>query len=217
MFYNGLALTVIALGLVMLYFSARVLFHRGWLMAWFRGMAGMVFIAVGLMSALAAFDIYSYRQILLEKSIATISFEILEEQAYSATLVDAEGEERKFKLMGDQWQLDVRIVKWAGVFSKWGIKPAYRLDRLSGRYYSLEKERNGERSVYSLDQSHYGVDIWRWLQNYSPNLKWIDANYGSAAFLPMEDGALYQISLSNTGLVARPLNERAKAAVERWQ
>ena len=39
----------------------------------------------------------------------------------------------------------------------------------------------------------------------------------SAAFLPMADEALYEVTLSNTGLLARPLNDGAKKALEHWQ
>ena len=48
-------------------------------------------------------------------------------------------------------------------------------------------------------------------------MPWIDAVYGNAAFVPMEDGALFEVTLSHTGLLARPLNDPAKEAVNRWQ
>jgi hypothetical protein len=44
----------------------------------------------------------------------------------------------------------------------------------------------------------------------------MDALYGSATFLPMADGALYEIKVSQSGLVARPLNQAARDAVAGW-
>ena len=44
-----------------------------------------------------------------------------------------------------------------------------------------------------------------------------DAVYGSAAYLPMSDGAEYRIWLSQSGLVARPLNAEADGAVRTWR
>ena len=35
-------------------------------------------------------------------------------------------------------------------------------------------------------------------------------------YLPMADGALYDIKVSPTGLVARPLNQAARDAVGSW-
>ncbi len=217
MFYDGFAVVMIFVGLLLLYFSARLLRRQHWFMGWLRGMMGLMLASAAVVCALIASDIYSYKQLLSEKSIATLSFERLAEQKYRAVLVNDKGHEQRFDLSGDQWQLDARIVKWNGFMAGMGIKPVYRLDRLSGRYYSLDSERNAERSVYALDKSELGVDVWHWLHTYTPELPWVDAVYGSAAFVPMEDGALYEVTLSHTGLLARPLNERAQSAVNRWQ
>ena len=217
MFYEGLALGVVALGILLLFFSLKVLARTGWLLGWLRGMCGLLLVGAGVLLALMAYDVFSYRQILAEKSIATLSFERLDTQHFRTVLVDSAGKELRYDLMGDQWQLDARIIKWPGILSAWGVKPGYRLDRISGRYYSLEKERNAERTVYPLSHSEFGVDVWEWLQGAGKSLPFVDAVYGSATFLPMDDGALYEVTLSNTGLVARPLNERAQAAVARWQ
>lgn len=45
----------------------------------------------------------------------------------------------------------------------------------------------------------------------------IDAQSGSATFMPMADGAIYEIVLTNTGLAGRPLNEAAQTALGRWE
>lgn len=217
MFYDGLAIAVTLTGFIILFFSLKTLFRKGWFLGWIRGMLGFGLAAIAIVSALAAYDIYSYRQLLSEQSIATISFEQKGEQLFLATLVDEEGFEKHFDMSGDQWQLDAKIVKWSGFFAGFGIKPGYRLDRLSGRYYSLDDERSAARSVYSLAESKYGLDVWNWLKNSGSGAHWIDAVYGSAAFVPMEDGALYEVTLSQTGLIARPLNDPAKEAVSRWQ
>ena len=46
---------------------------------------------------------------------------------------------------------------------------------------------------------------------------WFDAEYGSATFLPMADGALFTIQLTNNGLIARPENDRAIIAIKEWE
>src|SRR5690625_7570671 len=58
----------------------------------------------------------------------------------------SDGTEQEFDLRGDQWQLDARIIKWQGFVAAMGVKPGYRLDRISGRYYTLEDERSAERT-----------------------------------------------------------------------
>ena len=47
------------------------------------------------------------------------------------------------------------------------------------------------------------------MHRYRSWVPWLDALYGSATFLPMADGALYEIKVSQSGLVARPLNQAA--------
>jgi hypothetical protein len=45
----------------------------------------------------------------------------------------------------------------------------------------------------------------------------VNARHGNSTFLPMVDGGQYQISLSESGLLARPLNQPAIEAVEQWR
>ena len=67
----------------------------------------------------------------------------------------------------------------------------------------------------------YGValllDLWRIAERHGNWLPVLDAVYGSAAYLPMSDGAEYRIWLSQSGLVARPLNAEADGAVRTWR
>ena len=65
------------------------------------------------------------------------------------------------------------------------------------------------------NNNSYGTlvdDVYKQVQ-----LPVLDALYGSATFVPMSDGALFEVSLANSGLIARPLNERAQSAIERWR
>lgn len=217
MFYSVLAIVVSVVGLVVVGMSLKILVRRGWLFGWLRGMAGMMLVGTGLVLALAAFDLYSYQQIVAEKSVATISFKQLGPQRFDATLVDSEGRESRYELTGDQWQLDARVIKWPTSVAALGIKPGYRLDRISGRYYSLERERSAERTVYALNESQLGVDVWAFFHDSETIPRIVDAVYGSATFVPMADDALYGVLLSHTGLLARPLNAPAQAAVGGWE
>ncbi|MEX1031940.1 MAG: cation/multidrug efflux pump [Cellvibrionaceae bacterium] len=217
MFYSVLAVAITVVGLTVVFFSLKVLIRRGWLFGWLRGMWGLLLVVLGLTLAMSAFDLYSYKQIVAEKSVATISFEQLGPQRYNAILVDSKGQENRYELAGDQWQLDARLLKWPSSMAAVGIKPGYRLDRISGRYYSLDKERNAERTVYALNENRIGVDVWEFFHERGRWLNLVDAVYGSATFVPMADDALYEVMLSHTGLLARPLNEPARTAIDRWE
>jgi hypothetical protein len=161
---------------------------------------------------------YSYKALLEESSVATVSFERLAQQHYRATLVDTKsGTEKAFDIRGDLWQIDARLLKWTGVLAGFGFQPGYRLDRFQGRYLSLEQERADERTVYSLVNPDIGFDFWHYLHSEGQWIPWVDAKYGSATYLPMADGGIFSVMMTASGLVARALNERAEMAVNAWQ
>ncbi len=216
MFYSILSILITILGLVAVYFSLRILIKKSWFFGWLRGTGGLLLIIVGVMLAMSAFDIYSYKQIVAEQSVATISFEEIKPQRFRATVAFSDGSESKYEKAGDQWQMDVRLIKWPTALAAVGVKPGYRLDRISGRYYSLEQERNSERTIYSLNDSK-AVDVWTMFNALGGSFNMIDAVYGSATFVPMEDAAQYEVNLSNTGLLARPLNTAARTAIGNWE
>ena len=217
MIYLGVAigLTVVAACIALL--SLRLLIGRDWLLGWLRGMFGLGLAAVAAVFALSAWDLRGYRMVAAEQQVGTLAFTRIEEQHYTVALVDPAGLEQRFELNGDLWQLDVRVLKWTDALARIGFKPGYRLDRLSGRYLSLEDEQSRPRSVIALRADTPPLDVWEWLHRINRYFSLIDATYGSATYLPMSDGALFSVSMGASGLIARPLNDRAKLAVERWQ
>lgn len=218
MFYSAASVVTGIFGLLVFLFGLRMLIKGTWFWGWLRGMTGVVLVLLAVGSGLVALDLYSYRQVLLDKPVATVSFQMVEPQAYIATvaLTDA-GDTREFYLRGDQWQMDARIIRWKTWIGRAGAKPGYKLERLSGRYLSIQDERSRERTVHSLrDEQEFGLDLWTWAYKNQDKTPVIDAVYGSATFVPMADGALYEVALSHTGLVAKPLNDAAKKAVNIW-
>ena len=69
----------------------------------------------------------------------------------------------------------------------------------SGRYTRVEDERTLPRTVYDL-HAPSRVDPWELVHRYRAWVPWLDALYGSATYLPMADGALYEIKVSQSGL-----------------
>lgn len=217
MLYNLIAVVVVALGAFIAYKALSILFRGSWILGWLRGMFGLLLLVVAVAIGLIAYDIFRYKQISEEQVVATLSFTKVAEQHFNAVLVDKEGKEHKYDLRGDQWQLDARVIKWQGYLGTFGLHPAFRLDRISGRYYELQQEQDAPRTVYSLNESLYGMDLWSWINQYPKYFPIVDAIYGSATYLPMADGALFEITLSQSGLLARPLNAPAEEAIGAWR
>jgi len=182
---------------------------RGWFMQWLKGTIGLLLLLAVLGGVFMLADLWSYKQLLKEQPLATVSVYKLKDQLYDLTLAGMGGTEQRYQVKGDQWQLDVRLLVWKGPFAALGKMPLYRLDRLSGRYLSLEQERTAERSVYSLSESRW-FDLWDALKDYDT---WLEAESGHAVYMPLVNGAVYSVHLTPKGLMARPLNDVAEAAL----
>ena len=218
MFVGILQTIFICLALIGFYLSLRFLGNRSWFFGWLRGMVGIGFVIISVTLILMVLDLTTYRRLIEDTPILTISLERIDKQKFKVTLLDVvEGKEEAYELQGDQWQVDAKVIRWKGFLAAFGGRPCYRLDRISGRYYSLEEERRKERTVYSLEKSEYGMDLWSIAYQSGNKIPGFDAIYGSATYLPMADGALYEISLTNSGLIAKPLNTMAEQAINRWQ
>ena len=184
--------------------------RRGWLIQWLKGTLGFVLVLLTVAGVFALVDLWSYRQLLQEQPLATVSVYQLDDQVFDLTLAGADGTEQRYKLMGDQWQLDVRLLVWSGPMAAMGKMPLYRLDRLSGRYLSLEQERTAERTVYALSDSRW-VDLWSALKGHS---FWLEAESGRAVYMPLVNGAVYSVNLTPKGMMARPLNDVAEKVLQ---
>src|SRR5262245_24271049 len=123
---------------------------------------------------------------------------------------------RHFELRGDEWQIDARVLKWRALGNLVGLDSVYRLERLSGRYGDITLERKAPRTVHAL-AGDPGADFWTVLRRYNEYIPLDDALYGSAAYVPMAEGAEYAVSVSQSGLVVRPGNDAARKAVGGWK
>lgn len=214
MSFSSVPVVMFVLCAVMGLAGVYVLIRNRWIIQWLKGTAGLLLIGIAVYLSLFALNLFSYHALTREAPVATVSFREVSAQTYSVTVAQPDGTNTQYELKGDLWQLDARIIKWKGLFALFGFSPGYQLDRISGRYLSLEDELSRERTVYEVKSPTVGFDIWQ-----SAKDGWslmVDASYGSATYLPMANGAIFEVTLSNTGLVGRPLNGSAQQALERW-
>lgn len=215
MSFQAVPLALFIVCLVLALAGAVILIRQTWFMQWLKGTAGLLLLAVAVYFTLLAVNLLSYHQLTREEPVATVSFKQIAPQSYAATVSQPGGASAQYELSGDLWQLDARIIKWKGIFALLGVHPGYQLDRISGRYLSLEDELSRERTVYQIATPAIGLDVWQ--RAYTGWSLMFDAQYGSATYLPMADGAIFEVTLGNSGLIGRPLNGSAQTAVERWE
>lgn len=194
---------VALIALFMLFPRRRVHRRRNGGRHWLRVLFGLPLLLLGIALCLLGISLRNYFMLEGEIVVAQIVLKQTGVQRYSAEL-SAAGQVRSFDLAGDEWQLDARLLTWKLPALLAGVKPLYRLERLQGRYGDVKQELDAPRTVYSL---HRGgeLDLWTLKRQYPKALPFADAQFGSAAYLPMLDNARYSVSLGpRGGLVARP-------------
>jgi hypothetical protein len=204
-----------SVGLILFLWGLRRFWRRKVVSGSFEGLVGLLFVAIAGLIVAISMNLRTYDRLTHESPVAEVRFQVRGPQYFRAYMMLESGA-KIFDLRGDEWQIDARVLKWRGPAVLLGLDTLYRLDRLGGRYRDISQERTRPRTIYSLSKEP-GLDLWTIVQKYTRWMPWMDALYGSATYMPMVDGASYSISLSSSGLVARPSNEIARKAVGRWR
>jgi len=203
-------------GLWLLIGGMRRVWRRSPLTGSLQGMTGLLLLALGGFVIAVAVNLYTYQVLIQEQQVAELRFEALGPQYFRVYVLPEADTTQVLELRGDEWQIDARVLKWTGLANLLGMKTVYRLERLSGRYRDVQLERTGVHTAHRLDEDK-GIDLWALAQKSKWKLPWLDAVYGSAAYLPMADKARYRVSMSNSGLVVRADNAIAQKAIDGWQ
>ena len=171
--------------------------------------------ALATASVLLFMSYLGYSRLTAEQLVGVIEFSRSAPEEFTARLM-IDGEiDRLLTLRGDEWQLDARVVTWKPPATILGLEPVYQLERLSGRYSTVDRERSEPRTVHALSEER-PLDLWSLARNFPKMTPGIDAYYGTATYLPMADGARFRVTLSRDALIARPLNDSAREAVGDW-
>lgn len=170
--------------------------HRG---AWLALLLAAALLAAGLSVSLTG-----YQRLIAEAPVATIGVRAFAPQQFSLRVDLADGTHESVQLAGDEWQLDARVIKWTPRAVTLGAQPLYRVERVSGRWRDVTQAQAQPPSVAAIG-GEGALDLWQLRHRFPEWLSWVDADYGSAAYMPMLDGARYEVTLAaGGGLVARP-------------
>jgi hypothetical protein len=179
-------------------------------------LSGGLMLALGAAAGLLGLNIHTYNRLTYERPVAEITFQKRAPQVFDATVTEPGGQPVNYEILGDQWQMDARVLKWRPWANVLGLNSSYRLERLQGRYADLNAETTAPRSVHGLAKNP-GMDLWNIANTYGQKIPIVDTVYGSGAYMPMAEGATYEVAITQSGLVARPSNEPARDAVRDWQ
>jgi len=215
---NGLIAIGAILSLVaLLYFASTVRHVRRGRLLRAGGSATMcaATAALGTAGILLFISYLGYERLTAESPVGEIQFTRSAPEEFTARLMIGGRLDQLLTLRGDEWQLDARVVTWKPPATILGLEPVYQLERLSGRYSSIDRERSEPRTVHGLAEER-PLDLWSMVRKFPKLAPGVDAYYGTATYLPMANGARFRITLSRDALIARPVNEEARKAIGEW-
>ena len=164
----------------------------------------VVLLLCSVVFALLSIGLRGYRALTHEEVAAIVTTKPLGQQRFQASFEFPDGRKATFELAGDQLFVDAHILKWKSIANHLGLHTEYELDRVSGRYVELRDERMQERTVHSLAPKR-SVDFFALRKRFPRLGRFVDTEYGSATFIAADKRATYEVRVSTSGLLIRPL------------
>jgi hypothetical protein len=179
-------------------------------------MLGLAALCLGLI----VLNTQSYARLAAERPVAQVTVGALHPalQTYDVTIRRLDGTNLVFvcAMQGDEWLMSAHVQKWRPWVNILGLDSTYTLDQLANKYFSAA--RGNGRRITACDLSGKTVPAWMpqklvtWLMNHAQT---DERQFGSAVYMPLTDGAIYRVIMTQSGLNAQAVNPIAQSAVAR--
>jgi hypothetical protein len=203
----------------------RALFHVGhgrWRHGGLHALSGTVLAILALCAGLIILNTQSYARLTQERAVAEVTVASYDptQSVYHVTVRRLDGTHivTGCQIQGDEWMLSARVQRWKPWANIVGLDSTYALDQIANKY--TEAERANGKPITACDLSAPVPDADRLVP--SGLVAWLMANsyaeqrrFGSAVYMPMTDGAIYRVTMTQTGLNAEAVNPIAVEAVRR--
>src|SRR6266550_291253 len=197
------ALCLLILGAAVGAMAVRAVRVRHWLGGTLRGLVALLLLALAALAATVTVGLQGYRALTFEEVAATVRTEPLAPQRFRATITLPDHRLAMYDLAGDAFYVDAHVLKWHPWASLLGLRTVYELDRVAGRYNAVADERARPHTAYELARSK-PVDLFLMARRRLLG-PLVDAEYGSATFVAATRPAIFEVRVSTTGLLARPV------------
>lgn len=181
-----------------------------------RAIIGAPVALVGVAGSFLGLNFQTYSRLTYEAPVAEVSVAAVNpaQSIYNVTVkhLDGPGETITCRLQGDEWALSARVQKWKPWANILGLDTTYTLDQIQNKYRDA-LHGNG-KTITACDLTAPPPPV----NEYVPRswLFWVvkhsyteDRNFGSAAYMPLRDGARYKVIMTQSGLNAEPDNAGA--------
>ena len=167
-----------------------------------RTLTGLLLLALAGLAGALAVGVHGYRALTHEEVAARITVTPTGKQRFNATIRHPDGRVGTYAIAGDEIYVDAHILKWKPYANWIGLHTGYELDRVAGRYHGVKDEQTAERTVHALSRERM-IDLYSLRRRYAFLAPLVDAEYGSATFVPVTRPAELELRVSTSGLLLR--------------
>ncbi|MEY4708597.1 MAG: hypothetical protein RJB58_2320 [Pseudomonadota bacterium] len=185
-----------------------------------QGIGGLVLGLGALCLGLVVLNTQTYARLSAERPVAEVTVAALHPavQMYRVTVrrLDGTGITTECRIQGDEWLMSAAVQKWRPWVNILGLDSTYRLDQLANKYFSAA--RGNGRAITACDltgppaKTFMPRGLSAWLMNSAQAEQ---RRFGSAIYMPLTDGAIYRVVMTQSGLNAEAVNPIAHAAMAR--
>lgn len=184
-------------------------------------LVGTPLAIIGLAAGLLGFNIQTFARLTHEGPVAEVSVRRIDaaSQRYAVTVhrLDETGSTMTCQLQGDEWLIGGRVQKWKPWANVLGLDSTYSLDQLSNKYFTAD--RGNGRPITACDLTgpppavnEYVPGSWlAWIANQAYT---VDRRFGDANYMPLADGSVYRVVITQSGFNSEPANDIARKANE---
>ncbi len=180
---------------------------------------GLVLALAALCAGLLVMNTQTYARLTHERPVAEVTVAVLHPalQTYRVTVrrLDETHIVTSCDLQGDEWIMSAAVQKWQPWVNVLGLDSTYTLDQMANKYFSAG--RGNGRAITACDLT--GAAPPRFLPGLA---SWLigkaqaqQRRFGSGVYMPLTDGAIYRVVMTQSGLNADAVNPIAQAAVAR--
>lgn len=179
---------------------------RGWLAKGRGLLAASAWLCLGLLlggllMVVRAFQAFSGETLVARVATMQLSPERFELRYTPLEQTAASHETLRLNLRGDQWAISGGIVKWQPWLTALGLPSYHRPARLSGQFSRIEQQRAQPPTVYPITPA---LDwFWEGLYRMDPYLPFVEAVYGSSAYVYVEPDIVQEIYVTPSGYIIK--------------
>ncbi|HEX4077705.1 MAG TPA: hypothetical protein VHX61_02370 [Rhizomicrobium sp.] len=180
---------------------------------------GALLAVVGFVAGLLGLNAQTYARLTHEGPVALVSVRSLDPASarYLVTVRRLDGSNRvqSCELQGDEWVLSGRVQKWKPWANLLGLDATYTLEQMSNMYFSAARANGKPITACDIADVAPRIDQYvpqAWLAWLAARSFVVDRRFGSANYMPLANGAVYRVVITQSGFNAEPVNQPARAA-----